>query len=173
MEAASRRTFSILCTFPRLWTCLKLQTTGTKWLQWMNIRGGGLQIELWIACLTQWLTRRLHSLDLPSKRIQGTPGACFRFIKDCQQTAPVSRLKAMVPVTHKHFIFNLLTNKPISRPFFSALIEGCLVRDCHTIPWIYCRTWKVDDENLKNQTSTPVYACNNSALPSVSVECEH
>lgn len=74
MGVASRKTYWILCTFARPSISQKLRPTGIKLLLWMNINVEDLQTELWTVCLTQWQTRKLHSLDLLSRKTQGTQG---------------------------------------------------------------------------------------------------
>ena len=71
---ASRKTYWILFTFARPSISLKLRPTGIKLLLWMNINAEDLQTELWTVFLTQWQTRKLHSLDLLSRKTQGTRG---------------------------------------------------------------------------------------------------
>lgn len=74
MGVASRKTYWILFTFARPSISLRLRPTGIKLLLWMNINVEDLQTELWTVFLTQWQTRKLHSLDLLSRKTQGTRG---------------------------------------------------------------------------------------------------
>ena len=74
---ASRKTCWILCIFARPSISLKLRPTGIKLLLWMNINVEDLQTELWTVFLTQWQTRKLHSLDLLSRKTQGTQGIIY------------------------------------------------------------------------------------------------